>query len=106
MSNGLDTIQRNAVKVLARQGADAFWLSMLLQTYFVQSIDVEVDALYAEVAAEQAAEEALMAAQDAAIFQAQQNEQYTDAEWQTLMGQQAQREAVSAQAKQARRFAT
>ncbi len=63
----LDPVQRNAIEVLARQGADAFWISMLLQPYFVRSIDVDIDAIFAKVAAEQAAEEALMTAQDAAI---------------------------------------
>lgn len=67
----LTDYQRHCVKVLATQCADSFWVSGLVQQYFAESIDIEIDAIYAEVAADRARIDEQIAADDAAELQRQ-----------------------------------
>lgn len=67
----LTDYQRHCVKVLAAQNADSFWVSGLVQQYFAESIDIEIDAIYAEVAADRARIDEQIAADDAAELQRQ-----------------------------------
>ncbi len=70
----LSDYQRQCVRTLAAQGADSFWVSGLVQPYFPESIDIEIDAIYTEVNAAAAATEALIAAEDAAELQRQESD--------------------------------
>lgn len=70
----LTDYQRHCVKVLAAQGADSFWVSGLVQQYFAESIDVEINAIFADIAAAQALVDAQIAAEDAAELQRQEDD--------------------------------